>query len=170
MCVRVCGCVHGWGCSCVCTWVYKGWGCTGVSEHMWSAQMELHSCVFAQVNKAVGLHRCVLAMHRSVHACGCVCQDWDAHVCACKELELQLCACVCTHKDTVVPLCVCTLGVKGWGYTHVCGHRAVQKHRDTRVFASTWGVQGQGGTNVCLHRGVLRNWVAHFCTQMTVVW
>jgi len=101
----------------VCTWVYKGWGCTGVSEQMGHARMELHTCVFAQVNKAVGLLGCVLAMHRCVHACRCVCKGGDARVCVCKEVELRLN--VCAHKDIVVQLCACTLGVKGWGYTRV---------------------------------------------------
>ena len=143
---------------CVCTWVYKGWGCAGVSEHMWSARMELHTCVFAQVNKAVGLLGCVLAMHRCVHACGCVCKDGDAHLGACtgmcKGLELHLCVHMCVHTRTLWHWCVSVRWECDEGVTHVCvcvcTHRAVQSVVDARVCVSTWGMCGQGDTNACV--------------------
>ena len=54
-----------------------------------------------------------------------MCKDEHAHICVCTGV----CRVLELHKDIVVPVCACTLGVKGRGYTCVSNVWTVEAKR-----------------------------------------
>lgn len=99
--------------------------------------------MFAQVNKPVELHRCVLAMHRCVHACGCVCVRIGSlmYVQAKGWSRTFMCMCVCAPGCCGTGVCV-NVGSERMGFhAYVCAQWCAEVWECTSVYeheGSAW--------------------------------
>ena len=107
--------------------------------------------MFARVNKPVELHRCVLAMHRCVHACGCVCVRIGSLMYVRAKGWSRTCMC----------MCVCAPGCCGTGVCVNVGSERMGLH--AYVCMCTVVCRGMGVHKCLRARGECMDKVAQVC-------